>query len=124
MPPQFRSKTMLVKINGRRASGIAAKDLMLAVIEKIGFAGGTGYAIEYGGEAVRALSIEERMTLCSMSIECGAKAGMVSPDEVTFDYLRSRPYAPPGIPISISPIRGLAALEHGRRRRVRQNGRA
>jgi 3-isopropylmalate/(R)-2-methylmalate dehydratase large subunit len=93
--PQFRSKTMLVKINGRRASGIAAKDLMLAVIEKIGFAGGTGYAIEYGGEAVRALSIEERMTLCSMSIECGAKAGMVSPDEVTFDYLRSRPYAPP-----------------------------
>ena len=94
--PQFKSKTMLVSIDGKRPPGITAKDLMLAVIEKVGFAGGTGYAIEYGGEAVRAMTIEERMTICSMSIECGAKAGMVSPDETTFAYLKGRPYAPVG----------------------------
>ncbi|HUI13212.1 MAG TPA: 3-isopropylmalate dehydratase large subunit [Xanthobacteraceae bacterium] len=94
--PQFRAKTMLVRIDGRRPAGISAKDIMLAIIAKIGFAGGTGYAIEYGGAVVKALSIEERMTLCSMSIECGAKAGMVSPDETTFDYLRDRPYTPRG----------------------------
>lgn len=93
--PQFRSKTMLVRLDGKRPTGISAKDMMLAIIEKIGFAGGTGYAIEYGGSVVRALSIEERMTLCSMSIECGAKAGMVSPDETTFGYLKDRPYTPP-----------------------------
>ena len=81
--PQFKSKSMLVRIDGKRSIGISAKDLMLAVIEKVGFAGGTGYVIEYGGDAVRSLSIEERMTLCSMSIECGARAGMVSPDEST-----------------------------------------
>ena len=94
--PQFKSKTMLVRIDGERPVGISAKDLMLAVIEKVGFAGGTGYVIEYAGDAVRALSIEERMTLCSMSIECGARAGMVSPDETTFSYLKGRPYAPVG----------------------------
>lgn len=94
--PQFRSKTMLMRIDGKRPTGISAKDIMLAIIEKIGFAGGTGYAIEYGGAVVRALSIEERMTLCSMSIECGAKAGMVSPDETTFNYLKGRPYTPTG----------------------------
>ena len=94
--PQFKSKTMLVRIDGKRPIGISAKDLMLAVIEKVGFAGGTGYVIEYGGDAVRALSIEERMTLCSMSIECGARAGMVSPDETTITYLKGRPYAPTG----------------------------
>ena len=94
--PQFKSKTMLVRIEGRRSPAISAKDLMLAVIERIGFAGGTGYVIEYAGEVVRALSVEERMTLCSMSIECGARAGMVSPDETTFAYLKGRPYAPAG----------------------------
>lgn len=94
--PQFKSKTMLVRIDGKRSAGITAKDLMLAVIEKVGFSGGTGYAIEYGGDAVKAMTIEERMTICSMSIECGAKAGMVSPDEVTFNYLKGRPYAPAG----------------------------
>jgi 3-isopropylmalate/(R)-2-methylmalate dehydratase large subunit len=94
--PQFKSKSMLVQIDGKGSTGISAKDLMLAVIEKVGFAGGTGYVIEYGGEAVRPLSIEERMTLCSMSIECGARAGMVSPDEITFAYLKGRPYAPTG----------------------------
>lgn len=94
--PQFKSKTLLIRIDGKRPAGITAKDLMLAVIEKVGFAGGTGHVIEYSGEAVKALSIEERMTLCSMSIECGAKAGMVSPDETTFKYLEGRPYAPRG----------------------------
>ena len=94
--PQFRAKTMLVRIDGRRPSGISAKDIMLAIIEKIGFAGGTGYAIEYGGAITGALSIEERMTLCSMSIECGAKAGMVSPDDTTFNYLKDRPFTPRG----------------------------
>jgi 3-isopropylmalate/(R)-2-methylmalate dehydratase large subunit len=94
--PQFQSKTMQVRIDGKRPVGISAKDLMLAVIEKVGFAGGTGYVIEYAGEVVRALSVEERMTLCSMSIECGARAGMVSPDDTTFYYLKGRPYAPVG----------------------------
>lgn len=94
--PQYKSKTMLVRIEGKRSRGITAKDLMLAVIEKLGFSGGTGHVIEYGGEAVRALSIEERMTLCSMSIECGARAGMVSPDETTFRYLDGRPFVPRG----------------------------
>jgi 3-isopropylmalate/(R)-2-methylmalate dehydratase large subunit len=94
--PQFKSKTMLVRLDGKRPTGITAKDLMLAIIERIGFAGGTGHVIEYGGEAVRALSIEERMTLCSMSIECGARAGMVSPDAITYAYLKGRPFAPTG----------------------------
>ncbi len=94
--PQYKSKSMLIQINGRRPPGITSKDLMLEVIGTIGFAGGTGHVIEYGGEAVRALSIEGRMTLCSMSIECGARAGMVSPDEITFKYLEGRPYTPRG----------------------------
>lgn len=100
--PQFRSKTMLVRIDGVQPIGISAKDIMLGIIEKIGFAGGTGYAIEYGGPVVRALSIEERMTLCSMSIECGAKAGMVSPDETTFNYLKNRPYTPRGAEFDVA----------------------
>ena len=87
---------MLVRIEGKRPRGITAKDLMLAMIGKLGFAGGTGHVIEYAGEAVRALSIEERMTLCSMSIECGARAGMVSPDDTTFRYLEGRPFVPRG----------------------------
>ena len=93
--PQFKSKTMLMRIDGK-CPAITAKDLMLAVIEKVGFSGGTGHVIEYGGEAVKAMTIEERMTICSMSIECGAKAGMVSPDETTYRYLKGRPYAPTG----------------------------
>jgi 3-isopropylmalate/(R)-2-methylmalate dehydratase large subunit len=94
--PQYKSKTMLVRIEGKRAHGITAKDLMLTVVGKLGFAGGTGHVIEYGGAAVRALTIEERMTLCSMSIECGARAGMVSPDDTTFRYLEGRPFVPRG----------------------------
>ncbi|MGB7757384.1 MAG: 3-isopropylmalate dehydratase large subunit [Salinisphaera sp.] len=92
--PQSRSKTMLVRVDGQAAPGISAKDIMLAIIGKIGTAGGTGYVIEYGGEAIRALSMEGRMTICNMSIEAGARAGMVAVDDTTIDYMRGRTYAP------------------------------
>ncbi|MES1927679.1 isopropylmalate isomerase large subunit [Salinisphaera dokdonensis CL-ES53] len=92
--PQARAKTMLVRVDGQVAPGISAKDIMLAIIGKIGTAGGTGYVIEYGGEAVRALSMEGRMTICNMSIEAGARAGMVAVDDNTIDYMRGRNYAP------------------------------
>jgi len=92
--PQSRSKTMLVRVDGQVAPGISAKDIMLAIIGTIGTAGGTGYVIEYGGEAVRALSMEGRMTICNMSIEAGARAGMVAVDDTTVEYVRGRNYAP------------------------------
>ncbi|MES1954774.1 isopropylmalate isomerase large subunit [Salinisphaera hydrothermalis EPR70] len=92
--PQSRSKTMLVRVDGQTAPGISAKDIMLAIIGKIGTAGGTGYVIEYGGEAIRNLSMEGRMTICNMSIEAGARAGMVAVDDTTIDYMRGRTYAP------------------------------
>jgi len=94
--PQAQPKTMNVVIEGTCPPGLTAKDLILGVIGQVGVAGGTGYVIEYTGEAVRALSMEGRMTVCNMSIECGARAGMVAPDEVTFAYLEGRPYAPQG----------------------------
>ena len=94
--PQARAKTMLVRVDGQVAPGISAKDIMLAIIGKIGTAGGTGYVIEYGGEAVRALSMEGRMTICNMSIEAGARAGMVAVDDTTVEYMRGRTYAPDG----------------------------
>ncbi|HZZ93231.1 MAG TPA: 3-isopropylmalate dehydratase large subunit [Usitatibacter sp.] len=93
---QKKSKSMLVKCEGALPPGVTAKDLVLAVIGKIGTAGGTGYAIEFGGSTVRALSMEGRMTMCNMSIEAGARAGMVAADEKTIEYLRGRPYAPQG----------------------------
>ncbi|MBI4165741.1 MAG: 3-isopropylmalate dehydratase large subunit [Acidobacteria bacterium] len=93
---QFRSKTMLVRVEGKRAPGVTAKDIILAIIGKIGIGGGTGHVIEYAGEAIRALSMEGRMTVCNMSIEGGARAGMVSPDETTFAYLEGRPFTPRG----------------------------
>ena len=93
---QFRSKTMLVQVDGRCAPGVTAKDIILAIIGKIGIAGGTGHVVEYAGEAIRALSIEGRMTVCNMSIEGGARAGMVAPDETTFAYLEGRPFVPRG----------------------------
>ena len=92
--PQSRSKTMLVRVDGQTAPGISAKDIMLAIIGTIGTAGGTGYVIEYGGQAVRSLSMEGRMTICNMSIEAGARAGMVAVDDTTVAYLRGRTYAP------------------------------
>jgi len=94
--PQFKSKTMLVLFNGQRPRGVTAKDLILALIGKIGVAGGTGYVLEYAGEAIRALSMEGRMTVCNMSIEAGARAGMVAPDETTLGFLEGRPFVPRG----------------------------
>ena len=93
---QFKSKTMLVRVNGRRARGVTAKDLILAIIGKIGIAGGNGHVIEYAGEAIRALSMEGRMTVCNMSIEGGARAGMVAPDETTLAYMEGRAFVPCG----------------------------
>lgn len=93
---QKKSLNMLVEVNGRLGAGVSAKDIALAVIGRIGTAGGTGYAIEYAGEAVRSLSIEGRMTLCNMTIEAGARAGMVAVDDKTVEYLRGRPFAPQG----------------------------
>lgn len=93
---QQKMKNMLVQINGRLAPGVTAKDVVLAVIGRIGTAGGTGHAIEFGGEVVRALSMEGRMTLCNMAIEAGARAGMVAVDDTTIDYLRGRAFAPGG----------------------------
>ena len=91
-----KSKAMLIRVDGRLPAGVTAKDLVLSVIGRIGTAGGTGHAIEFGGAAVRALSIEGRMTMCNMSIEAGARAGMVAVDERTLAYLHGRPYAPKG----------------------------
>ena len=93
---QSRPKVMRITIDGVRASGVYAKDLILAIIARIGAAGATGYALEYAGSAVRDLSVEERLTLCNMSIEAGARCGMVAPDDTTFQYLNGRPYAPSG----------------------------
>ena len=87
---------MAVTVDGQLPTGVTAKDLILAIIAKIGTGGGQGYVIEYRGEAVRSLSMEGRMTVCNMSIEAGARAGMVAPDETTFGYLRGRPHAPQG----------------------------
>jgi 3-isopropylmalate/(R)-2-methylmalate dehydratase large subunit len=94
--PQVNSKTMEVRVDGTLQDGVTAKDLILAIIGKIGTAGGTGYVIEYTGEAIRALSMEGRMTVCNMTIEAGARAGLVSPDETTFAYLEGRECLPGG----------------------------
>jgi 3-isopropylmalate/(R)-2-methylmalate dehydratase large subunit len=93
---QNKAKNMLVSVDGQVGMGITAKDIMLAIIGKIGTAGGTGYVIEFGGDAIRALSMEGRMSVCNMSIEAGARAGMVAVDEKTIAYVKGRPYAPKG----------------------------
>jgi len=93
---QKRSKTMLLQVEGALGKGVTAKDVALAIIGRIGTAGGTGYAIEFAGSAIRGLSMEGRMTLCNMAIEAGARLGLVAVDEVTIDYLRGRPFAPQG----------------------------
>ena len=93
---QKKSKNMLVRVDGKLGRGVTAKDIVLAVIGKIGTAGGTGYAIEFGGEAIRALSMEGRMTICNMAIEAGARVGMVAVDQTTIDYVKGRPFAPKG----------------------------
>jgi 3-isopropylmalate/(R)-2-methylmalate dehydratase large subunit len=94
--PQSRPKTMQIRVDGKLGPGVTAKDVILAIIGKIGTAGATGYVVEYTGEAIRALSMEGRMTVCNMSIEAGARAGMIAPDQTTFDYLKGRPFAPQG----------------------------
>jgi 3-isopropylmalate/(R)-2-methylmalate dehydratase large subunit len=92
-----KAKNMLVKVEGKTAPGITAKDIVLAIIGKIGTAGGTGYTIEFGGSAIRALSMEGRMTVCNMAIEAGARAGLVAVDEKTIEYVKGRPLAPTGV---------------------------
>ncbi len=91
---QKKAQNMRVQVNGRLPAGVTAKDLALAIIGKIGTAGGTGCVIEYAGEAVRSLTMEGRMTLCNLTIEAGARAGLIAADETTFDYVKGRPYAP------------------------------
>ena len=93
---QKRAKNMRVTVEGELPNGVTAKDITLAIIGKLGTAGGTGYVIEYAGSTIRGLSMEGRMTVCNMSIEAGARAGLIAPDEKTFDYLRGRPMAPKG----------------------------
>jgi len=93
---QNKAKTMKIEVNGKVSPGISAKDIILAIIGKTGSAGATGYVVEYCGAAIEALSMEERMTVCNMSIEFGAKAGLVAPDQTTFDYVEGKEYAPKG----------------------------
>jgi 3-isopropylmalate/(R)-2-methylmalate dehydratase large subunit len=93
---QRKPKTYEVRVDGRLAPGVSSKDIILALIAKIGVGGGTGHVFEYRGDAIRALSMEERMTICNMSIEGGARAGLIAPDDTTFEYLADRPHAPKG----------------------------
>lgn len=93
---QRKPKTFEIRVTGRLKPGVSSKDIILAVIAKNGVAGGTGYVFEYTGEAIRSLSMEERMTICNMSIEGGARAGMIAPDETTFAYIKGKPHAPHG----------------------------
>lgn len=108
---QNRPQTALVKFEGKLQKGVTAKDMILALIAQIGIGGGTGYVFEYAGEAVRALNMEERMTLCNMSIEAGARAGMVAPDETTFEYLKGRPHAPKDWDAAVAEWRKLPSDE-------------
>jgi 3-isopropylmalate/(R)-2-methylmalate dehydratase large subunit len=94
--PQDRPKTMEIRVNGQLGRGVTAKDVILAIIGKIGTAGATGYAVEYTGDVIRSLSMEGRMTVCNMSIEAGARAGLIAPDETTFAYVQGKPFAPQG----------------------------
>lgn len=93
---QIKPKTFEVRVNGKLGPGVTAKDVILALIQRIGVAGGVGHIIEYSGSAIRALSMEERMTICNMSIEAGARAGMIGPDAITYEYLAGREFVPSG----------------------------
>ncbi|HAU37352.1 MAG TPA: 3-isopropylmalate dehydratase large subunit [Phycisphaerales bacterium] len=108
---QKKSKTMLVRVDGQLGAGVTAKDVVLAIIGKIGTAGGTGYAMEFGGSAIRALSMEGRMTICNMAIEAGGKNGIIAPDAVTLDYVRQR--ANPGAP-AFEAVESDADAEYAR----------
>jgi 3-isopropylmalate/(R)-2-methylmalate dehydratase large subunit len=92
--PLARPKTMAINVEGKLKVGVTSKDIILAIIAKIGTGGGQGYVIEYRGSAIRALSMESRMTVCNMSIEAGARAGLIAPDQTTFDYIKGKPHAP------------------------------
>ncbi len=105
---QHKPKTLEIRVGGTLSSGVTAKDMILYVIGHIGTSGGQGHCVEYTGEAVRALSMEERMTVCNMSIEAGARAGMIAPDEVTYEYLRGRPFAPDHFDAAVERWRQLA----------------
>ena len=94
--PLIRPKTMAINVEGNLKPGVTSKDIILAVIAKIGTGGGQGYVLEYRGSAIRALSMEARMTICNMSIEAGARAGLIAPDQTTFDYVKGKPHAPSG----------------------------
>lgn len=93
---QKKAKNLLIKVNGETRAYVSAKDIVLAIIGKIGTSGGTGYTIEFAGEAIRKLSMEGRMTICNMAIEAGARAGLIAADDITIDYYRDRPYSPKG----------------------------
>ena len=93
---QYRPKTMKIQIDGKLGKGVLSKDIILYIISQISTSGGTGYFVEYTGSAIRALSMEARMTICNMSIEMGARGGMIAPDETTFEYIAGREYAPKG----------------------------
>ncbi len=94
--PQSRAKNMLIRVDGELPNGVTAKDIILGIINEIGTGGATGYVVEYAGSAIESLSVEGRMTVCNMSIEAGAKAGLIAPDEKTFEYLKPRTFAPKG----------------------------
>ena len=113
---QKKMKSMLIAVDGPLGRGVTAKDIALAVIGRIGTAGGSGHAVEFGGSAVRALSMEGRMTLCNMAIEAGARAGMVAVDDTTIEYLRGRPFAPKGAlwDTALAHWRTLKSDEHAR----------
>ena len=113
---QSRTRTLRVTVSGRLPTGVASKDLILALIARIGAFGGSGFTIEYAGQAIRALSMEARMTVCNMSIEAGARAGMIAPDDTTFEYLAGREYAPRGAhwEQALAQWRGLPSDAHAR----------
>ena len=94
--PQNKPKTMRIEINGKLNSGVYSKDLILYIISKISASGGTGYFVEYAGTAIESLSMESRMTICNMSIEMGARGGMIAPDRITYEYLKDKEFAPSG----------------------------
>jgi len=111
---QYKPKTMEIRVNGRLDFGVTAKDMILYLIGRLTTQGGTGYCLEYTGEAVRALTMEERMTVCNMSIEAGARAGLIAPDETTFEYLRGRPFAPDDFDAAVARWKTLPSDEGAR----------
>ena len=120
--PQRRPATMAVTVDGDLPAGVTAKDLVLAIIGQIGTGGGSGHIIEYRGSAIRGLSMEGRMTVCNMSIEAGARAGMIAPDDTTFAYLEGRDHAPKGAAWE-EALAEWRALPTDDGRRLRQGGR-